>query len=88
MYMHYGRRKNPIVFDGGQRSSGVKKQNFKNSQDRLMSSPEGKKQIFPRIPKIIILSHQMSKCKISQEFPRSNMNLKLFFQHVKIALDQ
>ncbi|KAJ8049956.1 hypothetical protein HOLleu_02930 [Holothuria leucospilota] len=86
MYMHYGiKRKNPIVFDGGQRSSGVKK---KNSQDRLMSSPEGKKQIFPRIPKIIILSRQMSKCKIPQEFPRSNMNLKLFFQHVKIALDQ
>ncbi|KAJ8042493.1 hypothetical protein HOLleu_13560 [Holothuria leucospilota] len=86
MYMHYGKRKNPIVFDGGQRSSGVKKQNFKNSQDRLMSSPEGKKQIFPRIPKSSDVI--MSKCKISQEFPRSNMNLKLFFQHVKIALDQ
>ncbi|KAJ8028659.1 hypothetical protein HOLleu_30963 [Holothuria leucospilota] len=86
--MRNGKRKNPIVFGGGQRSSGVKKQNFKNSQDHLMGSPEVKKQIFPRIPKIIILSHQMSKCKISQEFPRSNMNLKLFFQHVKIALDQ
>ncbi|KAJ8027395.1 hypothetical protein HOLleu_32525 [Holothuria leucospilota] len=50
--MRYGERKNPIVFDGGQRSSGVKKQKFKNSQDRLMSSPEGKKQNFPGIPKI------------------------------------
>ncbi|KAJ8025538.1 hypothetical protein HOLleu_33125 [Holothuria leucospilota] len=29
--------------------------------------------------KIVIWGHQRSKCKISQEFSRSNMNTKLYF---------
>ncbi|KAJ8035674.1 hypothetical protein HOLleu_19421 [Holothuria leucospilota] len=55
MWMRCSENMNAFVFSGGQRSSGVtgvKKQNFKNSQDRLMGSPEVKMQIFPTIPKI------------------------------------
>ncbi|KAJ8041256.1 hypothetical protein HOLleu_12021 [Holothuria leucospilota] len=54
-------RKNPIVFGGGQRSSGVtrgQRAKFpKNSQDRHLGSLEVKTQI-------------------SQEFPRQNRNTK------------
>ncbi|KAJ8033731.1 hypothetical protein HOLleu_24074 [Holothuria leucospilota] len=41
-----------------------------------------KKKNFPRIPKIVIWGHGRSKRNISKGFSRSNMNTKLFFQHV------
>ncbi|KAJ8037436.1 hypothetical protein HOLleu_18247 [Holothuria leucospilota] len=76
MWMCYGEKMDPIVFGGGQRSSGVtrgKKAKFpKKSQEYYMGSPNVKKQNYPRIPKSFMWGHQRSKSKISQDFPRSS----------------